>query len=207
MHKNVFSYFIGVCLSCLELLFICKMTYIPLLIIFGSVLIAFSLFFVIIKKNGSGCLKNDICADVRKNHFLWIYDEEHSDFLTTVFTCAKVLLFIAYASVLLIPVGNMSVTIYSVLPLIMLILTIYLKTISSKYTGDDYKIASWENSLSDNERYYLYKGLHSFMTMAVLPILTLCFYGGPIVRCAGPFVIIALLGWASTAVSKLAKSE
>ncbi len=207
MHKNVFSYYIGVCLSCLELLLMLKFTYFPLFLIFIGIFTAFPLFFFIVKNKGNRYLRQDICADARKNRFLWIYDEEHSDFLTGVFTCAKILLFIAYASVLLILIENMSVTAWSVLPLIMVIFTIYLKAVSSKFTDDDYMIGSWENGLSGDERFYLYKSLHAFVTMAVLPIFTLCFYGNQIIRSAGPFVILALFGWGSTAVSKHFKFE
>lgn len=205
MHKNVFSYFVGFCLSCAELLIMYGSSYVSLLVIFAGVLIVFSLFFIIIKKIISS--DKTVCTDERKNHFPWIYDEEHSDFLTALFTIMKTALFLIYVSTLLIPVKTASISAYSLVALIMLMLTVYLKATSSKYTRDDYKIASWENSLSDNERFYLYKSLHSFMTMALLPILTLCFYGSPVIRCAGPFVITALLGWISTIVSKFMKFE
>ena len=207
MHKNVFSYYIGVCLSCLELLLMYRLTYCSLLIIFLGVFIIFSLFFIIVNKKGNSYLRKDISEDSRRNNFLWIYDEEHCAFLVTVFTCAKILLFIAYVFILLIPIKNMSFTIWSVLPVVILILTIYWKVISSNYSSDDYKISSWENELSVNERFYLYKSLHSFVTMAILPIFTLCFYGTPIVRSIAPFIILAILGATSSVVSKFTKFE
>lgn len=205
MHKNVFSYFVGFCLSCVELLIMYGSSYVSLLVIFASVFIVFSLFFIMIKKKGN--LDEAVFAHTRKGHSPWMDDEEYSDFLTALFTIMKTALFLIYASTLLIPVKNASINAYSLVALIMLVLTVYLKATSSKYSRDDYKIASWGNSLSVSERVYLYKSLHLFITMALLPILTLCFYGSPVIRCVGPFVIIGLLGWVSTIASKFMKFE
>lgn len=207
MHKNVFSYYIGVCLSCLELLLIYKTTYKLLITILVSILVVYSVFFTIIRIKGNTHLNKTIYKDARLNHFLWIYDEEHDTFLLTTFTCAKIVLFISYFFVLLVPVKSLSLNKWSLLPICMLVLVIYWKTISANFISDEYKIASWETGLTLKDRFYLYKTFHSFQTMGILPILTFCFYGNPILRTIGPFIILAMIGVASTLFSKFAKFE
>ena len=122
MHKNVFSYFIGFLLSGILLFISFGARYPSLFFIWGAALLLGTAFFIIVRKCLASHLDPRILEDKYCNHFLWIYNEEHSALLTNLFISMKFVLLVAFFTLVLIPIKDAVISSFSLLPLILLAL-------------------------------------------------------------------------------------
>lgn len=206
MNRDLFPYFIGVCITFLELFAIKAFDSNLLIGLFVAFLFIYIAFFLIMRRTYEK-QKRKVGNDLPLDTILWRYNEVTDKPLSNVLAVAKLLLFFVYGGLLLVPIKTLSISEWSILPALLGFVSIYLRTTTSQFVADEYRVATWETGLTTKERLYLYKTLHAFMTMAILPIFPFCFYGHPIVRTIAPFCIWAVLGFVSMIVRSRLKME
>ena len=198
MHKNVFSYYIGFLLSGILLFIFFGARYPALFFIYGAALLLGTAFFIIVRKSLAPHLDPRILEDKYCNHFLWIYNEEHSALLTNLFISMKFVLIIAFFTLVLIPIKEAVISPFSLFPLSLLALFVCIKACAAKYSFDySAQYSSWETSLTKDERIYLYKSIAAFLTMAFWPLFICCVYGNSLFKISFSVLILGLLGIAS----------